>query len=38
MISEIVLKNLLFTVLPFLFLSTFYLIYFNKTNFRHTVK
>jgi lipopolysaccharide export system permease protein len=38
MISEIVLKNLLFTILPFLFLSIFYFIYFNKTNFKLTIK
>ena len=38
MISEIFLKNLFFTILPFLFLFTFYLIYFNKTNFKLSIR
>jgi lipopolysaccharide export system permease protein len=38
MISEIFLKNLFFIILPFLFLSIFYLIYFNKTNFKLSIK
>jgi len=38
MISEFFLKNLFFTILPFLFLFTFYLIYFNKTNFKISIR
>ena len=38
MISEFFLKNLFFTILPFLFLFTFYLIYFNKTNFKLSIR
>lgn len=38
MISEIFLRNLFFTILPFLFLFTFYLIYFNKTNFKLSIR
>jgi lipopolysaccharide export system permease protein len=38
MISEIFLKNLFFTILPFLFLFIFYLIYFNKTNFKLSIR
>ena len=38
MISEIFLKNLFFTILPFLFLFTFYLIYFNKTYFKLSIR
>ena len=37
-ISEIILNNFLISVMPFLFLSIFYLIYFNKTNFNLPIK
>ena len=38
MISEIILDNLIISIMPFLFITIFYLIYFNKTNFNLSIK
>ena len=38
MISEIILNNFIISLMPFLFLAIFYLIYFNKTNFNLSTK
>ena len=37
-ISEIILNNFLISAMPFIFLSIFYLIYFNKINFKLPIK